>query len=88
MRVSTHFKDRLRLTGVCCLTNWRWIGPAKALQGVGILTSAEEVRQRRSALDRIGDSQAKDKAWLDSSDAEDVHHFVEKALVEELSALG
>jgi argininosuccinate lyase len=60
---------------------------AKALQGAGILT-AEEVRQTLAALDRIGDRAQKDKAWLDSSDAEDVHHFVEKALVEELSALG
>ena len=60
---------------------------AKALQRVGILT-AEEVRQTLAALDRIGDRAQKDKAWLDSSDAEDVHHFVEKALVEELSALG
>jgi len=60
---------------------------AKALQGVGILT-AEEVRQTLAALDRIGERAQKDKAWLDSSDAEDVHHFVEKALVEELSALG
>src|SRR6202051_4756062 len=60
---------------------------AKGLQGAGILT-AEEVRQTLAALDRIGDRAQKDKAWLDSSDAEDVHHFVEKALVEELSALG
>jgi argininosuccinate lyase len=60
---------------------------AKALQGAGILT-VEEVRQTLAALDRIGDRAQKDKAWLDSSDAEDVHHFVEKALVEELSALG
>lgn len=60
---------------------------AKALQGVGILT-AEEVRQTLAALDHIGDRAQKDKAWLVSSDAEDVHHFVEKALVEELSALG
>jgi argininosuccinate lyase len=60
---------------------------AKALPGVGILT-AEEARQTLAALDRIGDRAQKDKAWLDSSDAEDVHHFVEKALVEELSALG
>src|ERR1700736_2217480 len=60
---------------------------AEALQGVGIL-NAEEVRQTLAALDRIAGRAQKDKAWLDSSDAEDVHHFVEKALVEELGALG
>src|ERR1700726_2176937 len=60
---------------------------AKALQGVEIL-NAEEVRQTLAALDRIAERAQKDKAWLDSSDAEDVHHFVEKALVQELGALG
>ena len=60
---------------------------AKALQGVKIL-NADEVRQTFAALDRIGDRAQIEKAWLDSSDAEDVHHFVEKALVEELGALG
>src|SRR3984893_3326126 len=60
---------------------------AEALQGVGIL-NAEEVRQTLAALDRIAERAQKDKAWLDSSDAEDVHHFVEKALVQELGALG
>jgi argininosuccinate lyase len=60
---------------------------AKALQGVGIL-HAEEVTQTLAALDRIAERAQKDKSFLDSSDAEDVHHFVEKALVEELGALG
>src|ERR1700681_664629 len=60
---------------------------AKALQGVGIL-NAEEVRQTVAALDRIAERAQKDKTFLDSSDAEDVHHFVEKALVEELGPLG
>jgi argininosuccinate lyase len=60
---------------------------AKALQGVGIL-NGEEVRQTLAALDRITERAQKDKTFLDSSDAEDVHHFVEKALVEELGALG
>ena len=60
---------------------------AKALQGVGIL-NAEEVRQTLGALDGIAERAQKDKAFLDRSDAEDVHHFVEKALVEELGALG
>ena len=60
---------------------------AKALQAVGIL-NAEEVRQTLAALDGIGERAQKDKPFLNSSDAEDVHHFVEKALVEELGALG
>lgn len=60
---------------------------AKALQGVGIL-NAEEVRQTLTALNRVAESAQKDKVFLDSSDAEDVHHFVEKALVEELGAVG
>src|SRR4029077_7744717 len=60
---------------------------AKALQGVGIL-NAYEVRQTLAALDRIAERAQKDKTFLESSDAEDVHHFVEKALVAELGALG
>jgi argininosuccinate lyase len=60
---------------------------AKALQGAGILR-ADEVQQTLAALDRIAERSNKDKAWLESPDVEDVHHFVEKALVEELGALG
>jgi argininosuccinate lyase len=60
---------------------------AKALQGAGILKEVE-VQHTLAALDRIAERAVKDKAWLDSSDAEDVHHFVEKALVEELGPLG
>src|ERR1700680_4500810 len=60
---------------------------AKALQGVGILNT-EEVRQTLVALDRIAERAQKDKTFLDSSHAEDVHHFVEKALVKQLGALG
>jgi argininosuccinate lyase len=60
---------------------------AKALLGVGIF-NAEEVRDTLAALDRLADRAQKDKSFLGSSDAEDVHHFVEKALVEELGALG
>ena len=40
------------------------------------------------ALDKIAERSRTDKAWLDASGAEDVHHFVEKALVEDLGALG
>jgi argininosuccinate lyase len=60
---------------------------AKTLQGVGIL-EATEVKQTLAALDRIAARAKTDKAWLDASGAEDVHHFVEKALVEELGPLG
>jgi len=60
---------------------------ARALQGVGIL-QATEVKQILAALDKIAERSRTDKAWLDASGAEDVHHFVEKALVEDLGALG
>src|SRR5260370_1750669 len=60
---------------------------ARALQGVGFL-EATEVKQVLAALDKIAERSKTDKAWLDASGAEDVHHFVEKALVEELGPLG
>ena len=60
---------------------------AKALQGVGIFTELE-VRQTLAALDKISTRAQSDKNWLDSSTAEDVHQFVENALVEELGPLG
>jgi argininosuccinate lyase len=62
---------------------------AKALEPIGILT-ATEVKQTLAALDKIADRAQNDPAWLEKmgADAEDVHHFVEKALVEELGPLG
>ncbi len=60
---------------------------AKALQRVNIL-SETEVRQTLAALDKIVARSESDPVWLASSAAEDVHHFVEKALVEELGPLG
>jgi argininosuccinate lyase len=60
---------------------------AKALQRVQIL-SESETRQTIAALDKIAQRAEADPAWLASSFAEDVHHFVEKALVEELGPLG
>ena len=62
---------------------------AKALQGVGIFTDTE-VRQTLSALDTIAERAKNDSTWMESfgADAEDVHHFVEKALVAELGPLG
>jgi argininosuccinate lyase len=62
---------------------------AKALEPIGIFT-AYEVQLTLSALDQIAKRAASDAAWLASfgADAEDVHHFVEKALVAELGPLG
>ena len=62
---------------------------AKALQPIGILT-ATEVKQTLAALDKIAERAKTDPAWLEKvgADAEDVHHFVEKTLVEELGPLG
>ncbi|MGC1090215.1 MAG: argininosuccinate lyase, partial [Candidatus Acidiferrum sp.] len=62
---------------------------AKALEPIGIFT-AVEVRQTLAALDKIAERAQTDPSWIDSfgANAEDVHHFVEKALVEELGPLG
>lgn len=62
---------------------------AKALEPIGIFT-ASEVKQTLSALDKIAERADSDPAWVESfgADVEDVHHFVEKALVEELGPLG
>jgi argininosuccinate lyase len=60
---------------------------ARALQGVGIFTETE-TRQTVAALDKIAARAESEAAWLDSSNAEDVHQFVENALVEELGAIG
>jgi argininosuccinate lyase len=60
---------------------------AKALQRCGILTESE-MQQTLAALDKIAQRAETDPVWLASSFAEDVHHFVEKSLVEELGPLG
>jgi len=62
---------------------------AKALEPIGIFTAAE-VKQTLAALDKLERRAQSDFAWLEKvgADAEDVHHFVEKALVEELGPLG
>jgi len=62
---------------------------AKALEPIGIFT-ATEVKQTLAALDKIAERAKSDPAWLEKfgADVEDVHHFVEKALVEELGPLG
>jgi argininosuccinate lyase len=62
---------------------------AEALEPIGIFSS-EEVGRTLTALDKIAARIENDPAWVESfgADAEDVHHFVEKALVEELGPLG
>jgi argininosuccinate lyase len=62
---------------------------AKALEPIGIFTPSE-VKQTLAALDKIAERAKKDSAWFEKvgTGAEDVHHFVEKALVEELGPLG
>src|SRR6266478_8603950 len=60
---------------------------AKALQAVGIFTAAE-VRDTLLALDDLERRIQNDPSFLEGSTAEDVHHFVESALVHELGALG
>src|ERR1700690_4229253 len=60
---------------------------ARAIASAGILTS-EECQRIIAALDEIGNRALTDSAWLDSSTAEDVHHFAETALIEKLGSLG
>jgi len=60
---------------------------ANALQRAGILT-AGEVNQTLAALDNIAQRAERDPLWLADSAAEDVHHFIEKVLVEELGPVG
>ena len=60
---------------------------ARALQSVGIFTAAE-VHDTLLALDNLTRQIRSDGAFLEGSTAEDVHHFVESALVHELGALG
>src|SRR5229473_1672756 len=60
---------------------------AKALQSIGIF-SAAEVHDTLLALDNLAAQISSDPAFLESAKVEDVHHFVESALVHELGALG
>lgn len=60
---------------------------ASAIAGAGILTQ-DEVGKLNSALDSIAARAQSEPAWLDSKNAEDVHHFVEMALIEQLGPLG
>lgn len=58
-----------------------------ALERSGILSGAEGERIR-AALDRIEKRANAEPNWLKNSPAEDVHHFVESALIEALGPLG
>jgi argininosuccinate lyase len=60
---------------------------AHAIQQAGILT-VQEMERTLAAIEDIGERAAAEPAWLDASVAEDVHHFVELALVERLGPLG
>src|SRR5579863_8649648 len=60
---------------------------ARAIAAAGILTR-EEGQQIVAALDEIERRAQSDAASLDSSKAEDVHHFAETALIEKLGPLG
>jgi argininosuccinate lyase len=62
---------------------------AIALEKISVFTDAE-LKQTLAALAKISKRAQTDPEWLEKygADAEDVHHFVEKALVEELGALG
>jgi len=62
---------------------------ARGLERAGVFAESE-VRQTVAALEKIAERAKNDPAWVDQFGlaAEDVHHFVEKALVEELGPLG
>ncbi len=60
---------------------------ARSLERAGLLT-ADEGAAILKALDRIEARAHSDPAWVEGSTAEDVHHFVEVALVELAGATG
>jgi argininosuccinate lyase len=60
---------------------------ARAIATAGIL-SDEECSRIVRALDEIERRAKSEPAWLDASNAEDVHHFAESALIEKLGSLG
>jgi argininosuccinate lyase len=60
---------------------------ARGLQTARLL-SADECAQILTALDAIENRARADQNWLDGSNAEDVHHFVEVALIAALGSIG
>jgi argininosuccinate lyase len=79
---SLHFDRRLLPHELALDRAW-----ARAITAAGILTR-EECQRIVAALDEIESRAASDAAWLDHSQAEDVHHFAETALIEKLGPLG
>jgi argininosuccinate lyase len=60
---------------------------ARGLQAARLL-SADECAQILTALDAIENRASTDQNWLDGSNAEDVHHFVEMASIAALGPTG
>jgi argininosuccinate lyase len=60
---------------------------AKAIERAGIL-APDGTKRLNAALDEIAQRAEQEPAWLDASNAEDIHHFVEMALIELLGPLG
>jgi argininosuccinate lyase len=79
---SWHFDRRMLPQELALDRAW-----ARAIAKSGILTD-DEARRIVAALDEIESRARTDAAWLDTSTAEDVHHFAESALIEKLGPLG
>jgi argininosuccinate lyase len=79
---SWHFDRRLLPQEFALDRAW-----ARAITAAGILTDAEG-QKIVTALDELELRAQFDVPWLDNSKAEDVHHFVEAALIEKLGPLG
>jgi argininosuccinate lyase len=79
---SWHFDRRMLPQELALDRAW-----ARAIASAAILTP-EECAKLVAALDEIEQRSRTDSAWLDGSNAEDVHHFAETALIEKLGPLG
>src|SRR5580658_9042335 len=79
---SWHFDRRMLPQELALDRAW-----ARAIAAAGILTD-DEAHRIVAALDEIEARSKTDPAWLDTSTAEDVHHFAESALIEKLGPLG
>ena len=79
---SWHFDRRMLPQELALDRAW-----ARAIATAGVLTD-DEARRIVAALDEIEARAQADVAWLDASQAEDVHHFAESALIEKLGSLG
>jgi len=79
---SWHFDRRMLAQELALDRSW-----SRAIAGVQILT-ADEDRQIQNALNEIESRAKSDARWLAESKAEDVHSFVEAALIEKLGRIG